>query len=179
MIVSGSITVFHLFEVGDSIALGSIANHVGATVPARFSSKPPAPAYVQYREAPVVIDGDSIGVGRTGAYDVRLKAFDYGVVSVALTRPVPGSWEELMAEALTLHDNPELARAAEAACRQCLARIGPAVERMRDDLLSEDYVVFAISRLSDPLQADGDLIGSRDEWTFEIRPAAVRMIGRW
>ncbi len=30
-----------------------------------------------------------------------------------------------------------------------------------------------------PLQADGDLIGSRDEWTFEVRPAAVRMIGRW
>ena len=30
-----------------------------------------------------------------------------------------------------------------------------------------------------PLQADGDLIGSKDEWTFEVRPAAVRMIGRW
>ena len=30
-----------------------------------------------------------------------------------------------------------------------------------------------------PLQADGDLIGSQDEWTFEIRPAAVQMIGRW
>ena len=30
-----------------------------------------------------------------------------------------------------------------------------------------------------PLQADGDLIGSQGEWTFEVRPAAVRMIGRW
>jgi diacylglycerol kinase family enzyme len=30
-----------------------------------------------------------------------------------------------------------------------------------------------------PLQADGDLIGSRAEWTFEIRPAAVQMIGHW
>jgi diacylglycerol kinase (ATP) len=30
-----------------------------------------------------------------------------------------------------------------------------------------------------PVQADGDLIGSAEEWTFEIRPAAVRMIGRW
>ena len=30
-----------------------------------------------------------------------------------------------------------------------------------------------------PVQADGDLIGSAEAWTFEIRPAAVRMIGRW
>jgi diacylglycerol kinase family enzyme len=30
-----------------------------------------------------------------------------------------------------------------------------------------------------PVQADGDLIGSAEEWAFEIRPAAVKMIGRW
>jgi diacylglycerol kinase (ATP) len=30
-----------------------------------------------------------------------------------------------------------------------------------------------------PVQADGDLIGSAEAWTFEVRPAAVRMIGRW
>jgi diacylglycerol kinase (ATP) len=30
-----------------------------------------------------------------------------------------------------------------------------------------------------PLQADGDLIGSRDEWSFEVRPRAVRLIGQW
>ena len=30
-----------------------------------------------------------------------------------------------------------------------------------------------------PVQADGDLIGRQDSWTFEIRPAAVQMIGRW
>ena len=30
-----------------------------------------------------------------------------------------------------------------------------------------------------PLQADGDLIGAHPAWTFEIQPAAVRVIGRW
>jgi diacylglycerol kinase (ATP) len=30
-----------------------------------------------------------------------------------------------------------------------------------------------------PLQADGDLLGVRTEWRFEIRPAAARLIGRW
>ena len=30
-----------------------------------------------------------------------------------------------------------------------------------------------------PVQADGDLIGARPAWTFDIEPAAVRVIGRW
>ncbi|MGH2356447.1 MAG: hypothetical protein ACRDGJ_00360, partial [Candidatus Limnocylindria bacterium] len=30
-----------------------------------------------------------------------------------------------------------------------------------------------------PVQADGDLVGEREAWRFELRPAAVRLIGRW
>lgn len=29
------------------------------------------------------------------------------------------------------------------------------------------------------VQADGDVVGSRSQWRFAIRPAAVRLIGRW
>lgn len=30
-----------------------------------------------------------------------------------------------------------------------------------------------------PVQADGDLVGAREAWRFALRPAAVRLIGRW
>jgi diacylglycerol kinase family enzyme len=30
-----------------------------------------------------------------------------------------------------------------------------------------------------PVQADGDLMGRRPSWSFEMRPAAVRLIGQW
>jgi diacylglycerol kinase family enzyme len=30
-----------------------------------------------------------------------------------------------------------------------------------------------------PVQVDGDLLGARDRWTFDVRPAAVRLIGSW
>jgi diacylglycerol kinase (ATP) len=30
-----------------------------------------------------------------------------------------------------------------------------------------------------PVQGDGDLIGSAPEWRFVVRPAAVRLIGKW
>jgi len=30
-----------------------------------------------------------------------------------------------------------------------------------------------------PMQADGDVIGQRDGWSLSVRPAIVRLIGRW
>jgi len=30
-----------------------------------------------------------------------------------------------------------------------------------------------------PLQADGDVIGAREQWRISLEPAAVRIIGRW
>jgi diacylglycerol kinase family enzyme len=41
---------------------------------------------------------------------------------------------------------------------------------------------LTITSLSDrkiPVQADGDDIGDAAEWQFEVRPAAVRLIGKW
>jgi diacylglycerol kinase family enzyme len=45
-----------------------------------------------------------------------------------------------------------------------------------------DASTLTISSLTSrpiPLQADGDHIGEAEEWHFEIRPAAVRLIGKW
>lgn len=30
-----------------------------------------------------------------------------------------------------------------------------------------------------PLQADGDVVGAREDWVLHLRPAVVRLIGRW
>ena len=154
VIETGSITLFYLFDVGDAIALDRVAGHVAATVPTRFSPKPPAPAYVQYREAPVVVEGAAIGAEPVAGFSVRVKAFDYGVVSVAMTRPAPSTWEALLQEGLPLHDNAELARGAEEICRAFVSRIGSCIQKPRADLLSEDYVVFAISRFTEPVDAE-------------------------
>ena len=39
--------------------------------------------------------------------------------------------------------------------------------------------ITSLSSRSIPVQADGDHIGEAEEWTFEVRPAAVRLIGKW
>ena len=39
--------------------------------------------------------------------------------------------------------------------------------------------VTSLDRRAIPVQTDGDAIGEATEWTFELRPAAVRLIGNW
>ena len=44
---------------------------------------------------------------------------------------------------------------------------------------AERVVLTSLDDRPIPVQADGDLVGEALEWTFAIRPAAVRLIGRW
>jgi diacylglycerol kinase (ATP) len=48
----------------------------------------------------------------------------------------------------------------------------PAVEAAEVTLISLDGRPI-------PVQADGDLVGAREAWRFSLRPAAVRLIGKW
>jgi hypothetical protein len=88
-VVSGHITAFFLFDVAEAIDLAGVQRELGG-VKARLAPKPTTPAYVQYRQPPITIDGHIIDVAETDGFSVRFKAFDYGVVSVALTRPPRG-----------------------------------------------------------------------------------------
>lgn len=42
-----------------------------------------------------------------------------------------------------------------------------------------EITLHALDGAEIPVQADGDVVGSATAWTFELRPAAVRLIGRW
>jgi hypothetical protein len=54
--------------------------------------------------------------------------------------------------------------------------------RRRPSVAGSNATELVVRRTDDqPLvvQADGDAIGRRAEWTFTIRPAAVKLIGSW
>ena len=44
---------------------------------------------------------------------------------------------------------------------------------------AQEVTLHAVNGDEIPVQADGDVVGSAAAWTFELRPAAVRLIGRW
>ena len=146
--ISGSITVFYLFDVAEAIELSAVPPLVGgASVAARLAPKPATPAYVQYAKPPLLLEGGAIQAGTVSGLTPRFKLFDYGVVSLALTRAFTGTWSELIAAGQPLIDGEPLAHEAEVCCRRLLGRLGSALIRPHDRFLAEDYVVFAATHL--------------------------------
>ncbi|MDP1570075.1 MAG: hypothetical protein Q8L86_08730 [Vicinamibacterales bacterium] len=151
----GQITGFYLFDVAESVDLAALPALIGgATARAQLVAKPAIPAYVRYQQPPLQFDADPIGGDALAGARMRVKVYDYGIVSFALTLPFAGTWAEFDALARRIGGDPRLEHAAEEECRRLLARMGPAVRGPRAHFLSEDYFVFAVSALDPPSSAD-------------------------
>ena len=152
--VSGHITAFFLFDVAEAIDLGRVQRELGAGVASRLAPKPTTPPYVQYRQPPITIDGQTVDTPDADGFSVRFKAFDYGVISIALTRPVSGTWSEWVTWGLGCHENTALPRHAERLARTLIDRIGAAITRPRREFLAEDYLVFTITQVTEATSAE-------------------------
>ena len=67
---------------------------------------------------PVIVDGESLGLTEIDGFRPRLKFFDYGVVSLALSRPFAGDWAQFIALGLQYIENDDLERRAGDVCRE-------------------------------------------------------------
>jgi len=152
-VLTGWITKFLLYDVAEAIDLTHVRQLFGVDSQTGPSVRPRLSPYVEYRHLPVSIDGVSAGVPDIEGFQVRLKAFDYGVISVALRQPVPDSWNRLLADIPRLYDDAGLADAGERARRTLMDCIAPALIRPRADSLSEDYLVVTVTRVADAATA--------------------------
>jgi len=144
--VAGTATAFFLYDVSDAIDLAHVRTLIETAAPAQLTKV--AASHIQYQQPPVVIDGSSLAASSVDGFRCRIKAFDYGVVSVALLRPIPDTWPALISEGRALHDSAAAATTAERVCRAFLDRVAPAVASPRATFLSEDYVVFTLTEVS-------------------------------
>ena len=85
----------------------------------------------------------------------------------------PGARPDAGVMAMRVYPGPAPRLAVEAA--RWALRLTPAAERVD----ARHVEVRALDGTEIPLQADGDVVGTRSSWSFEVRPAAVRLIGRW
>ena len=103
-----------------------------------------------------------MGVAGVEEFRARLKFFDYGVLSLALTRPFSGEWSDLIALAQRYIENEDLEQQAEEACRRAVQRASRTLTARREVWLAEDYLVFSITSFGAPMAAS-DLLSRRSE----------------
>ena len=129
VIRSGQITAFFLFDVAESVDLDRLRRCSAAAEPARLRSKPAMPSYVRYQAPPLQIDGESLGSRHLDGFQVRVKVFDYGVVSLSLSRAFSGTLGRADRDGHRLSAENALEAGAERLCREVVDRIRPALDR--------------------------------------------------
>ena len=171
--LSGQLTAFFLFDVAEGADLAAVRALVGAAgQSARFAPRSAIPAYVRYQEPPLQIDGEALGLASPDGWATRLKIYDYGVVSLALSRPFEGTWAELLTLSQAVMSGAPLDAAAEACCRAAAMKLRPALQEPRDTFLSEDYFVFGVTRAEGAPPADTLLAAHGDDIARLLRGEA-------
>src|SRR5689334_7885053 len=146
---------FYFFDIAETIDLAAVPALVpGPAVAARLAPKPATPAYVQYEKPPLSFDGEAVGAAEIDSFRVRVRVYDYGVISIRLSQGFAGAWSELVALGQTLVESAELEQQAERVAYTVADRLRPAVAGYREPFLSEDYLVYALNELDEPLPAD-------------------------
>ena len=147
-ITAGSVHAFFLFDVAEAIDLSSLRAQFGDRAGiAQLLDKTPGPPRVRYFQPPVIVDGAAVGVPTLGAFRVRVKFYDYGVISLMLSQPFAGSWSDLVRLGQDLIESEPLETDAANACVRVVASTRTAFTDVRAAFLSEDYLAFVVSAL--------------------------------
>ena len=92
-----------------------------------------------FERPPVVEDAQLPGQPEA---EVRIKYYDYGVLSVLVNFPFEGEWEDLITLASNWISGSDLQKRAEEVARDRVARTKSALQKPYDKWLNEDYFIF-------------------------------------
>jgi hypothetical protein len=156
--LSGLVTALYLFDVAEAIDLGTVKRQLGENAAvAKLDEKSAGPVRLYYQQPPVIVDGPTVGVADIDGFRVRVKFYDYGVISLMLSRPFQGAWTDLAVLGQAFIESEPLENDATRACHAIVERIKPALSRLRTSFLSEDYFVFAVTS-REPVPSADDLV---------------------
>jgi len=152
-IARGAVRAYYLFDVADTIDLASMGANAGkGLAPAEFPLRPhTSPAYLQFPLPPLVAKLPDTSIGDLRC-DVRVKYFDYGVISLRLSFDAKGTWSDLVALAERVRTDGRIAQYAAAEGTRLCDEIASALDDRHDPLI-EDYFTIEIDRFTEALDA--------------------------
>ncbi|HEY4843712.1 MAG TPA: hypothetical protein VIH78_17205 [Terriglobales bacterium] len=141
--LQGSVLVLIQFDVCEEIKLDSLRDIFGARRQ-EASFKHPAPGYVRFQRPPVVEQVEPLILESGERLDVQIKYYDYGVLSVVFELPFSGDWDTLVGLAGRWVWDTDFTSFAQKIVKQKIERARPALVKLYDSWLHEDYFVFHV-----------------------------------
>ena len=152
--LQGSVLVLIQFDVCEEINLDSLRDIFGARRQ-EASFKHPAPGYVRFQRPPVVEPVEPLILESGDRLDVQIKYYDYGVLSVVFELPFSGDWDTLVRLASRWVWDTDFTSFAQRIVKQKIERARPALVKLYDSWLHEDYFVFHVRDIaSNPSAAE-------------------------
>ena len=145
--LQGSVLVLIQFDVCEEINLDSLRDIFGARRQ-EASFKHPAPGYVRFQRPPVVEPVEPLMLESGERLDVKIKYYDYGVLSVVFELPFSGDWDTLVRLASRWVWDTDFTSFAQKIVKQKIERARPALVKLYDGWLHEDYFVFHVRDLA-------------------------------
>src|SRR5260370_39532967 len=139
--LQGSVLVLIQFDVCEEINLDSLRDIFGARRQ-DASFKHPAPGYMRFQRPPVVEPVEPLILENGERLDVQIKYYDYGVLSVVFELPFSGDWDTLVRLASRWVWDTDFTSFAQKIVKQKIQRARPALVKLYDTWLHEDYFVF-------------------------------------
>jgi hypothetical protein len=152
-IAAGAVRAFYLFDVADTIDLASMRTVEGeGLAPADIPLRPhQSTSYLQFPVPPLVARlpdahfDDLVGT-------VRVKFFDYGVISLRISFATSGPWERLESVAAHVRRNDAIVAYANKTIERICNELGTALDD-RHEALIEDYLVIDVERIEPHIDA--------------------------
>ncbi len=167
--VEGSAIVYRLFDVGYEIHLAHALELLSPNAPERARPLRAEGQAIQIRNPPVTatLGTERIPIdGREVEAEVSARIFDFGVVSLRLRVPAPGgaTWMEYADFGNAVDVRTDLTPLFLRHLDSLVGRIEPAIERRSVASVTEDYVVFRITRFADSEggELSAELLRDRD-----------------
>jgi hypothetical protein len=153
-VAGGAVRAYYLFDVADTIDLAGMSALGGekrapAALPLRAHT---SPSYLQFLVPPLVANLPETDFdGQRCA--VRLKFYDYGVVSLRLTFDAAGTWSDLTALTERARSDERVAAFAQDTVTRICDEYAHALDERHPPLL-EDYLIIEIDRFTEGVDAE-------------------------
>jgi hypothetical protein len=167
-ILQGQVVALFAFDVGYEVSLKAVKQLLSSTPLQPLSRKKQTPSYLQYIDPPQVLNlGNTVTIhGQVG--QIQATVFSFGAISVAFRWPLQMPLTQLPSLSQELY-GLDLEKQARTQVIQLMEKIRPAVIRPDISDLVEDYYLFVIETLDEPLLAQQLLDGYRPLLTQVLR----------
>src|SRR5262245_56825345 len=147
-----------VYDIAFSIDLNEAERRISSSTRETIKHKRRAPPYFEYRPAPLRIGQDSARVWITESFStnplVELVVYDFGAVTVIYRIPFGGEGSNLLSLSESLYENKQLLTDSRARVEELLKLIESAVSKPNIASFVEDYVIFQMEALTEPVAVE-------------------------